>query len=550
MKRGATSGRRVGSRSRSGDHGASSGLTGSAASHAVPPRTRWWLLAGLLAVATAIATFDPRLYINGDNVDFILQGRRVLGGDLWPSDKFPPLFPLLLAPVQLLTGESLIAQKLLVLAAYAGSVWLLARIVRRRAPGTAGPFLLWIGATLIPVIEFSHYTMTEVPFLFFLLGAVDRCDRLLDGSAATSLGSALRSRGTWLLGVWIAAAFYTRTVGVVAAAGISGALLLRGRRRECLALIIALGVLLVPWLAHGLRTPVGRGYVGQWLRIHPYHPELGRLDAAALLRRLGQNLWVYFRDFVPATILPVPYRSTYSPVENPLAFRQPAWVAFPLLVPLAVGTIRALRRADPAAMVLAVYFAVLMLWPAIWASNRFLVPVASLLFLYWWKGWEWRPLLPSAGHRRWVGRLALAMFLVIGATNLLRYGLETREYPAVWKSYFATLSWVREHTPPDAVIVDRKPGFVRYVCDRTARPFPLEKNPDAMLDAFREWGVTHVLLNSLPYYDIYAFLEPAVRSRKEYFAVAHQVVAPRASAIVFRFYPDGRPGADLPSADR
>lgn len=52
---------------------------------------RWLLAAGLAALATAV-TFDPKLYINGDNVDYMFLARAARAGYLWSSDKYPPLF--------------------------------------------------------------------------------------------------------------------------------------------------------------------------------------------------------------------------------------------------------------------------------------------------------------------------------------------------------------------------------------------------------------------------------------------------------------------------
>ncbi|MFN8547991.1 MAG: hypothetical protein U0527_08525 [Candidatus Eisenbacteria bacterium] len=134
----------------------------------------WPLLLGVvLALIAASITFDPKLYINGDNVDYIFLARDLRGGDLWPSDKYPPLFPAPPAPVQALFGLALVPQKIWILVFYLGAAVLLARMVARRWSAARAPWALWIAMTLIPVVEYAHYTMSEVPYLFFLLGALD-----------------------------------------------------------------------------------------------------------------------------------------------------------------------------------------------------------------------------------------------------------------------------------------------------------------------------------------------------------------------------------------
>ena len=96
-----------------------------------------WLLAGALALLAVMLTFDPKLYINGDNVDYMNLARGVRQGHLWASDKYPPLFPMLLAPVQALFGMRLLPQKILVTLFAAGAIGLRGIVRRRTGPGPA-----------------------------------------------------------------------------------------------------------------------------------------------------------------------------------------------------------------------------------------------------------------------------------------------------------------------------------------------------------------------------------------------------------------------------
>ena len=49
-----------------------------------------WIAALLAAALGIVLTLDPRLYINGDNVDYMFMARAIRAGDLWPSERFPP----------------------------------------------------------------------------------------------------------------------------------------------------------------------------------------------------------------------------------------------------------------------------------------------------------------------------------------------------------------------------------------------------------------------------------------------------------------------------
>lgn len=505
-----------------------------------------WLLAGALAFLAVVLTFDPKLYINGDNVDYLNLARGVRQGHLWASDKYPPLFPMMLAPVQALFGMRLLPQKILVTLFAAGSIWLLAGIVHRRTGPRSGPWLLWAGATLIPFVEYAHYTMSEVPFLFFQLGAIAACDRWRDRATGP-----LVSRDMVGLTFWISAAFYTRTAGVALAAGVLLWLLLLRKPRQALILTGLLAVAMVPWIVHAVTTTGGNPYVRQLLQVNPYYPEFGVLSPLGFLQRLGENARVYFLGMVPITVMPALYGSTYSPPEMQKLF-YPAWIAIPLLVPFVAGLWRGLRGrgpapravsdpasepgADPAVCVVLTSLLLLCLWPAIWAGTRFLVPITPLLLLVWWSGWRWPEEIGLRGRWDRVRTGLLVLLLLLGVRNLVFYAQETQAYPPEWENYFASLAWVRENTPASAVIIDRKPGFAEFTAGRRARNFPREADPSRMIESFRRSGATHVVLAALPYDDIERYLRPAIDQRQASFRLVHQTSPP--PTYVFEFLPE------------
>jgi hypothetical protein len=562
-------GKRRKSGARSADGASSSTHEPHASSAAHQPRTRnkssqlrnprWpWLLAGGLAFLATAVTFDPRLYINGDNVSYMFLARDVLAGELWPSSKFPPLFPWLLAPVQWIVGvlrsgataappsESLIAQKLLVLGFYAGAIVFVIRILRRRVPLPAGPVVAFVAVTLLPVVEYAHYVMSEIPYLFFLAGSLDAADRVLASAPRDragdpkSIGVALRTRTVWELALWVAAGFYTRSAGVSAGIGIGIALLARRRFGPALAYAAAFTLLALPWMVIGLTREAGNPYIDQFLLVNPYYPEFGRIDARGLLERIWFNLRAYGELHIPASLVPFPYRSTYSSAvwqKTP----PPLWLTIPILLAILAGSIRTLRRFDPAAWGVIVSILLVLIWPPVWAANRFLIPLAPILF---WILWE--------GLRIDIGRTAIwsrgravvsAAFVAHGLLVLRNYEAETREYDPVWKNYFATIDWIAENTPPDAHVIDRKPGFVEFSSGRSSETFPREPDLDRMIDFFRTSEADYVLLNRLPYDDIGRYLVPVVNQRREHFEVVFQINDPEpdprfnGDAFVLKFLP-------------
>ncbi len=553
-----------------------SGLTGKV--H-LPPRTLW-IGAVLVAILAAVSTFDPKLYINGDNVDYMLLARRILEGEIWPEGRFPPLFPALLAGVQGLFGESLIPQKLLVMLFHAGSVWMLGRLISRRAGGGTGPWLLLAAATLIPVIEFSHYVMSEIPYFFFLLGSLDAADRILvdrnlhlhprgapesrAGGPVPSgtTGNQLVSKGVSVtaveLALWLAAAFYIRSAGITIAAGVLISLLMTRKWRQLFVTTSVLIVLMIPWIIRSATQPGGSAYIQQILLVNPLYPEFGTVTPEYLWGRVRDNAIFYFREQIPCLLLPAMYRSTYSRPEIRDAV-YPLWIALPLLIPLVVGMARGLRRIDPMAWVVAASLGLTLLWPWIWRGSRFLVPVLPLMLVYWWSGWRpWKTPVKHPAARRvrkqpatgpvgeaarvggWIRAAVLAVILLLGMRNLILYAEETRRHPPEWDHYFIALEWIRDNTPRDAVVIDRKPGFVELVARREASSFPREEDPARMLEFFTQRGADYVVLPSLPIDDIPRFLVPAVAESRPHFEVVFDL--PEPEVYVLQFYPDGGRG--------
>jgi hypothetical protein len=289
-----------------------------------------------------------------------------------------------------------------------------------------------------------------------------------------------------------------------------------------------------------MTTAGGNPYIEQFLLVNPYYPEFGRLDAGGLVERFWFNLRSYTELHIPASLVPLPYRSTYSPPTWQKTM-PPLWVTIPILLGILAGSIRMLRRFDPAAWAVIVSILLVLIWPPVWAANRFLIPLAPFLLWLFWEGLRIdlrRPAVMGA-----VRAVMLALLIAHGLLALRNYEVETRAYDPVWGNYFATIDWIARNTPEDAHVIDRKPGFVQFLSGRSAETFPREPDLDRMLEFLRTSGADYVLLNRLPYDDIGRFLVPVVNQRREHFEVVFQLHDPErdptlnGDAFVLRFLP-------------
>jgi 4-amino-4-deoxy-L-arabinose transferase-like glycosyltransferase len=305
----------------------------------------WFLLWAGLIVASALITFDPKLYINGDNVDYIRLAEATRHGDLWASAKYPPLFPWFLTLPQVIFGVSLLPQKILVTIFYIAAGILLLRRARKHLPRPWGEPIGWVAITLVPVLEFGHYVMSEIPYLFFSLVALELYDKSPKGRRWVTIATALAA----------AATFYTRSVGLSMWGAILLSLLVRreSRRKSLLLFGAASMVLVLPWLVRSAFGPPNP-YFRQLVQVNAFHPEFGLLDAAGWIRRIGINANVYLLGEIPMALLPIRFRWSDDPAE--LRYSSlPAYVLWLPLLLLAIGLIRSLRRGEPLGIYVVLY---------------------------------------------------------------------------------------------------------------------------------------------------------------------------------------------------
>jgi|GEM_PF-5309695 len=272
----------------------------------------WIILWSGLVVLSGLLTFDPKLYVNGDNVEYIRLAEAARHGALWASAKYPPLFPWLLTIPQSFFGTALLPQKILVFLIYLGSSWMLMRRARVLFPRGYGEPIAWTALTLIPVLEFGHYVMSEIPYLLLSLLALAAFDRIR--SEGGDAPGARRLRMVLWCALAAAATFYTRSVGLSVWAALGLGLLLRRdvswRERGIFA--AASAVLVLPWILRSMLGPPNP-YFRQLVQVSPFYPEYGILTAGGWLQRIWDNVRIYLGGEIPTLLTPGIFRWTYDP---------------------------------------------------------------------------------------------------------------------------------------------------------------------------------------------------------------------------------------------
>lgn len=493
----------------------------------------WAIAGGAVALALAVAAFDPYLFTGGDNAQYYALTRALATGrgyvDLVrpgapPHTLYPPGYPALLVPLYLASGGGMVAMKLLSLAAGAGVLAGLYGLARRdpAVPVWAAAAAVGLVGLYPPFREYTHWVLSDMTYTALVVAALLAFQRQTDPEERRWAG--------WLLACALAlAAFYVRIAGVALLAAVVGWALLGRRWRHAVvaALVFAIGAL--PWIAWTRQAaPAGpAGYLEQAAVASPFSAPPGEL-LGSLGERFAAVVIEYGSYQLPGLFWPV------SP-PPPAARALGATMGTALLV---YGAWRVIRRRGlrPWDLYVASTLGLIYLWP--WLGERIFLTLAPFLWLYLLAGAD-SVSQRIAGGRAPAVAIALLVALILlagGASSAARQIPRTRAYLAgdrldgyssFWRDYFDAARWIGIHAP-DAVVLARKPTLVWYWSGRPAVVYPRRAAPEETLRFIRQTGVTHVLFER----STEEALAPALLPRQDRLELLYR--APQGQAAVVR----------------
>jgi hypothetical protein len=499
----------------------------------------------LLHVALALLSFQPQPHTGGDNGAYITLGRSLLEHgtytELWePAEtahtKYPPVFPLVLAIAMAFGLQPWVQLKLVVLALSAGGVafsflWLRAR---RRAALALGVGLLL--AVAPGLMREGRWILSDVPFWAFTMVAVWAFERLRPDDWRRFAVAA----GATLL------AYFTRSAGLPL---VLAALLWLAWRRAW-AQFAALGAIIgIPALLWALRTRAHgpAGYVSEFWFVDPYIPALGTIGPADFMQRILENVHKYV-----ALHLPILLTGSLGLVLT---------VVSALVVALALyGWLVRVRRPRVAELFLPLYLGLILIWPAIWSGERFLLPMLPLLLFYAGEGLVRLTQRYVPGRAFVVGGAAAALLLVLALPGLIgaaragiacttRY-LEGERYPCLgspmYDDFYALAEVSGEALPDGAVVMNRKPRLF-YVLGGDVKGiiYPLSDDPDLFFAEAAAAGARYVVFDRLDAVSE-LYLRPVLARRARAFCLMR---ATPTTTTLFGILPDAAAVPDLTEAE-
>jgi len=439
----------------------------------------FFLYLGIFVLLTVLL-FSPRLFVGGDNAQYIALAESLISGKGYrtlylpeepPNTHFPPGFSLLLSIPYLVFGKNILIFKLFVFCISIGTLFFLYTISRHLYQGKT-KFIMAFLLSMPIFIVYNHRILSEMPYLCFTLGALYFFYMAEEKHAAyyyLSFGLAIF-------------AVFIRTTGIVLIISMIIILLLKKRFKYLVILLIMFGITYVPWHMRNAAIGASDTYFDQLFARDVFDPSAGSIGAGDFIHRIGSNFMVYSFGFIPKTMLPL------------LHSRLLLGIAGAIFVGLILsGFIISSRKFSVLDIYLMGVVAIILSWPRIWASERFLLPVLPIMIFYVFTALFWisRKVkfryfmivfvgLLIALNSYAMGRCAHDMITI--NTRYLR-GDKYAGYESTWHQYFALLYWIDHNIPPGRVIMSRKPEFVYLISGHKAIIFPHTRNHYELINA-------------------------------------------------------------------
>ena len=229
----------------------------------------------VLQAILIILLFDPKIFMGGDSHTYFNLAQSIREGngyrEIWTPENnlnswIPPLFPLILVPF----SHNYLAVKGLIILLTLLSTYLIWQLFKNWA-------VLLLFISNLAVLEFSHYELTEIPYLICVLATFYfwREDRRI------------------LFIISLISAFYMRSEGII----LGLTFLLYGffceDKFRFLKIAVIYGLAIVPWFIYSHIAGNNMRWVGL-LQKNIYQPELGNIGWFDFIPRIVHNFNYYF----------------------------------------------------------------------------------------------------------------------------------------------------------------------------------------------------------------------------------------------------------------
>ncbi len=444
---------------------------------------RWWGDFSLyMAHAENIATGQPY-----SKTDFISNPN---GPVAYSPPAYPPVYPMLLAPIYKIFGLSLHAPKILNLAIFVTILALFFWFFTVRLSHDATRLCVIAMLAFSPWFwEMKNLILSDVPFILFTLAAIILIDKL---SAATREMSAY-----WLLSILLGLAIYlsygTRVLGLVLLPTMIVYDLISNRTLRA-GPLLAMAVFLVLHQLQGLilALDIDKSYTSAIIDISA--EQSGRQSDALLSSALAFTQQA-IHNAINNTQLYAKVLLNHWDNGISISLRIATAVITGLLA--LTGFMHYFRRNITALEIFVFFYAGALLIVPVSQSSRYILPLLPAYLLYFCKGGE---LLETrlSGKTTPGPRVTLILFCLVLASYTGYYAVaqDRTDHPGVTDpDSTETFEYIRSNTPTDSHIMFFRPRILALFADRKSSIYKLYMRSEAEIwEDFRNSGATHLLL--------------------------------------------------------
>jgi hypothetical protein len=492
-----------------------------------------WKEIGLILIITLglyLFTFDSKLDLNGDNVDYYLLGQAISQGDGYTTIWFPgappfshrPIgYPIIIAVPMLIGLSSIVAIKWVNFLLLCGSLILFYRLSEKITHNKllASVITLTIGLN-IHILQFSFIIMSETPFLFFSIFAVYYLVKF-DKNKAFSL----KDYNLWMIVIGLSAAYHIKSLGVALLFAFLVYFFSQKKWKEGIFTIVGFVLFALPYAIRNMNLGVKSSYLTSVTYKNPYQRELGTMEFFDYFERIVTNIVRYISIEIPRSIVPI-----LPETESTTA----SWILGLLISGLIIWAL--FRLKEYRALLLSLFlgtFGILLLWPEVWFGIRFIMPLIPFIIFLTMFG-----LIELLNRYKLNPKFILLAVIIVFGLNFKSYSEYNKKskmnYPPAYTNYFNLAKWAKANTDPQDVFIARKPQFFYLYSHRQVNKYKYTPDDKDLIADLERRKADYVVIEQLGYGSTPRYLVPAVQKNMSRFQVVKQLKNPDTYLLKFQ----------------
>lgn len=493
-----------------------------------------WVLAIIVAahVLLALLVLQPAPHTGGDNAAYLTLARSLLERQEYrnlydptepPHTQYPPVFPAILAIALTLGITPWIKIKFLIIAFSATAVAFTYLWIRKRGRPEMAAGVAAIVALSPGVLEQSHWELSDVPFWAITMIAIWAWQFLPAGW-----------RGRFAIAVVMTTvAYFTRSAGLPLLLAAGGWLVLRRRWSQLAVYAAVILPLAFLWWLRSENVQGGVNYVSQFWSLDPYDPAAGRIEFIDLFARMKENGWKYLSIHLPILLFGVP---------------RMLQLGIPIIGLAVYGWAVRMRRPGIAELFIPLYIGLLLVWPAVWSGERFLLPALPFILFYAGDALVRLTRLLMRSAARVPAAICALLLMLFGmpatsaaisqgraCTALYRAGDRYACLPQQYKDFYGIAEIAQRVLPDKATVLSRKDRSFYVISGGVAgRQYPLSSDPAVFFKEAAMARARYVIFDRLDGLSN-AYVAPVLLRKPDAFCILFNLGPDR--AVVFGIHP-------------